>query len=60
MKILKQIKRNNRVYYLVEIYKDFAKYRTLKGWYECFDFQDLGLIKKEMKPDRKIRKRRIL
>ena len=60
MKIPKQIKRNNRVYYLVGIYKDFAKYKTLKGWYECFDFQDLGLVKEQIKPDRKIRKRRIL
>ena len=54
MKIPKQIKINNRVYYLVEIYKDFAKYKTLKGWYECFNFQDLGLAKEEMKPHRKI------
>ena len=60
LKIPKQITINNRNFNLVKTYKNFAKHKNNQGWYECFNFQDLGLIKEEIKPDRKIQKRRIL
>ena len=54
MKIPKQITINNRIFNLVKIYKNFAKYKNNQGWYECFNFQELGLVKETEKKYRKI------
>lgn len=49
MKIPKQITINNRIFNLVKTYKNFAKYKNSKGWYECFNFQELGLVRETVK-----------
>lgn len=54
MKIPKQIKINNRIFNLVKIYKNYAKYKSSMGWYECFNFYELGLVKEQIKPKRKV------
>lgn len=54
MKIPERIKINHRIFNLVKIYKNYAKYKSSTGWYECFNFQELGLAKEEIKPHRKI------
>ena len=54
MKIPKQITINNRIFNLVKIYKNFAKYKNNQGWYECFNFQELGLVKETVKKYKKV------
>ena len=54
MKIPKQITINNRIFNLVKTYKNFAKYKNNQGWYECFNFQELGLIKETVKKYKKV------
>ena len=58
MKIPQRIKRKNLIYYLIKSYKNFAKYKSELGFYECFSYQDLGLLKERIKPNRKIYNRR--
>lgn len=57
MKIPKQITINNRIFNLVKIYKNFAKYKNSQGWYECFNFQELGLVKETVKKYKKVHDR---
>ena len=57
MKIPKQIKINNRIFDLVKTYKNFAKYKNSQGWYECFNFQELGLVRETVKKYKKVHDR---
>ncbi len=51
MKIPKILKKNNRKYLLVKIYKNYVLYEEeLTGYKECFMKHDLGLIKEREKP----------
>lgn len=51
MKIPKKFKKNNRKYKLVKIYKNYVLYEEeWTGYKECFNKQDLGLIKEQEKP----------
>jgi len=54
LKIPKQITINNRIFNLVKTYKNFAKYKNNKGWYECFSFQELGLVRETVKKYKKV------
>ena len=50
MKIAKIISKNNHEYILEKEYKNFILYKDmLTGTYECFNRQELGLIKKQPK-----------
>ena len=51
MKIPKILKKNNSKYKLVKIYENYVLYEEVEvGYKECFNKQDLGLIKElEMK-----------
>jgi len=54
LKIPKQITINNRIFNLVKTYKNFAKYKNSQGWYECFNFQELGLVRETVKKYKKV------
>lgn len=54
MKIPKILKKNNRKYKLIKIYKNYVLYKeTEVGYRECFSKHELGLIKEQERPDRK-------
>lgn len=61
MKIPKYINKNNRKYIFEKIYPNYIMYRDmLLGTKECFNRQELGLIKEIIKPSidlQKIHKR---
>jgi len=51
MKIPKILKKNNRKYKLVKIYKTYVLYQEIEvGYKECFSKHELGLIKEQEKP----------
>jgi len=51
LKIPKILTKENKKYYFIKLFKNYAMYKTEKGIVECFNFHDLGLIK-EVKRDR--------
>ena len=54
MKIPKILKKNNRKYKLIRIYKTYVLYEEVEVKYkECFMKHDLGLLNEQVKPDRK-------
>ena len=54
MKIPKILKKNNRKYRLIKIYKTYVLYEEAEiGYKECFMKHELGLIKQQVKPQRK-------
>ena len=54
MKIPKILKKNNRKYKLVKIYENYVLYEEVEtGYKECFSKHELGLIKQQVKPQRK-------
>lgn len=53
MKIPKKIRKRNSQYIFVKEYKDFVMYENVEGKYkECFNKQELNLIKEQAKPPR--------
>ena len=57
MKIPKYINKNNRKYIFEKIYPNYIMYRDmLLGTKECFNRQELGLIKEIIKPSRDLQK----
>lgn len=53
MKIPKTIRKNNHKYIFVKIYKNFIMYEDkITHTKECFNRQELGLIKEMIKPPR--------
>ena len=51
MKIPKILKKNNRKYKLLKIYKNYVLYEEeWTGYKECFSKHELGLIKEQEKP----------
>lgn len=54
MKIPKILKKNNKKYKLIKIYENYVLYEEVEVKYkECFMKHDLGLLKEQVKPDRK-------
>ena len=54
MKIPKILKKNNRKDKLIKIYENYVLYEEVEVKYkECFMKHDLGLLKEQVKPDRK-------
>ena len=49
MKIPKTFIKNNKKYYYIERYKNFARYQTGDGISECFNFHELGLIEETIR-----------
>lgn len=52
MIIPKTIKRKNVTFYLNKIYNNYARYKSDRGFYECFDFYQLGLLTEQKKVER--------
>ena len=54
MKIPKILKKNNRKFKLIKIYETYVLYEEVGvGYKECFSKHELGLIKEQVKLDRK-------
>lgn len=49
MKILKTFIKDNKKYFYIETYKNFARYQTGDGISECFIFHELGLIEETIR-----------
>lgn len=55
MEIPKRFTKREKTYILIKEYKNFGLYKEEKrGFRECFDKFDLGLLKQTAKPYRKI------
>jgi len=50
MKIPEIHKSNNRKYYFVKQYPNFAMYQTENGIAECFSYHELGLVEEMIEP----------
>lgn len=50
MKIQRYIKRDNKKYKLVKIYKNFIMYEDEHKVRECFSRHELGLLTEQVKP----------
>ena len=46
------IKKKNVTLHFNKIYDNFVRYKSDKGFYECFSFYELGLITEQVKVER--------
>ncbi len=47
MTIPKKLAKENRKYKFVKNYNGYARYQERSGYYECFTYHELGLVKEK-------------